>query len=50
MKAIKEPKGPVIEIINPRRGGTIMTRRTMRDLIKLAEMNNAVRLLLVFER
>jgi len=50
MKITKEPKGPVIEIVNPRRGGTIMEKRTVGVLLKMAEMNKAKRLLVVFER
>lgn len=50
MKMIKEPKGPVIEIVNGPRRGVVMPKHMMRDLLKLAEMNKAKRLLVVFER
>ncbi|MBX9926778.1 MAG: hypothetical protein K2Y05_10505 [Hyphomicrobiaceae bacterium] len=50
MKIIKEPQGPVVEIVNPPKRGVVMEKRTMRDLLKLAEMNKAKRLLIVFER
>lgn len=50
MKAIKEPHGPVIELVNAPKQGTIMQRQFMRHLMRFAEMNKAKRLLIVFER
>ena len=50
MKAITEPKGPVVEIVNGPKKGVIMTRTMMRDLVRLAIDNKAKRILVVFER
>lgn len=50
MKAIKEPKGPVIELVNAPKKGTLMRRQFMWHLMRFAEMNKAKRLLIVFER
>jgi hypothetical protein len=50
MKAIKEPKGPIVEIINAPRGGTKLNPDTLMKLIEFAELNKAKRLLIVFER
>jgi hypothetical protein len=50
MKIIKEPNGPVVEIVNPPKGGTTMQKHMIRSLLKLAEMNKAKRLLIVFGR
>lgn len=50
MKMIKEPKGPCVELVNAPKRGTVMPKHMMRDLLKLAEMNKAKRVLVVFER
>jgi hypothetical protein len=50
MKAFKEPKGPSVEIVNMPKRGMVIERGLMEKLVKLAEMNKAKRLLIVFER
>lgn len=50
MKAITEPNGPVVEIVNGPKSGVVMVRTLMRDLVRLAIDNKAKRVLIVFER
>jgi len=50
IKSINRANGPTVEIVNQPKGGTVMEDHMLGDLLKLAEMNKAKRLLVVFER